>query len=120
MREKGFGRIINISSVNGQMGRVGQTNYSASKAGIIGFTRALAKENASKGVTVNAVAPGYTDTPMVSAVPESVMKTLLAQIPLGRLGKPDEIAAAVVFLASDTSAFITGETLAVNGGHYMG
>jgi len=119
MREKGFGRIINISSINGLAGQMGQTNYSASKAGIIGFTKALAQENAFKGITVNAVAPGYTDTEMVRAVPEDVLKTIIAKIPVGRLGKPEEIAAAVAFLVSDSAAFITGETLSVNGGQRM-
>jgi acetoacetyl-CoA reductase len=119
MREKGFGRIINVTSVNGQMGQIGQTNYCASKAGIIGFTHALARESAPKGITVNAVSPGYTDTAMVSAVPQNILQALIAQIPVGRLGKPDEIADAILFLASEKSAFITGETLCVNGGHYM-
>jgi acetoacetyl-CoA reductase len=119
MREKGFGRIVNISSVNGQMGQIGQTNYSAAKAGLIGFTKALARESASKGITVNAVAPGYTDTAMVRAVPEPVLKSLIAQIPIGRLGRPEEIAHAVLFLVSDKSGFITGETLSINGGHHM-
>lgn len=119
MREKGFGRIVNISSVNGQMGQIGQANYSAAKAGLIGFTKALARESASKGITVNAVAPGYTDTAMVRAVPEQVLKALIAQIPIGRLGRPEEIAHAVLFLVSDISAFITGETLSINGGHHM-
>ena len=119
MREKGFGRIVSISSVNGQLGQIGQTNYSASKMGIIGFTRALARENASKGITVNAVAPGYTDTTMLKSIPENVMKTLLAQIPICRLMKPEEIARMVVFLVADGSAAITGETLPVNGGQYM-
>jgi acetoacetyl-CoA reductase len=119
MREKGFGRIVNISSVNGQMGQIGQTNYSAAKAGLIGFTKALARESAAKGITVNAVAPGYTDTAMVRAVPEPVLKALVAQIPIGRLGRPEEIAHAVLFLVSDKSAFITGETLSINGGHHM-
>ena len=120
MRERGFGRIITIGSINGQKGQFGQCNYSAAKAGIIGFTKAVAQENATKGVTVNAVAPGYIDTDMVRAVPEEVLKTrILAHIPLGRLGQPEEVARCVVFLASDEAAFITGSTLSVNGGQYM-
>jgi len=119
MREKGFGRIVNISSINGQAGQMGQANYSAAKAGMIGFTKALAQEGASKGITVNSVAPGYTDTEMVRAVPEDILKTIVAKIPVGRLGKPEEIAAAVMFLVSDISGFITGETIAVNGGQRM-
>ena len=120
MRERGFGRIITIGSINGQKGQFGQCNYSAAKAGIIGFTKAVAQENATKGVTVNAVAPGYIDTDMVRAVPEEVLKTrILAHIPLGRLGQPEEVARCVVFLASDEAGFITGSTLSVNGGQYM-
>lgn len=119
MREKGFGRIISISSVNGQMGQIGQTNYCASKAGIIGFTKALARESASKGITVNAIAPGYTDTAMVRAVPENILKTILAQIPVGRLTQPEEIARAALFLAADDAGCITGETISVNGGIRM-
>ncbi len=119
MREKQFGRIINISSVNAQLGQAGQTNYCAAKAGVIGFSKALARESAPKGITVNVVAPGYTDTDMVKTVPDAVMKELLAQVPMKRLGNPEEIADAIVFLASDKSAFITGETLSVNGGHHM-
>jgi acetoacetyl-CoA reductase len=119
MREKAFGRIINISSVNGQRGQIGQTNYSASKAGIIGFTKALARESASKTITVNAVAPGYTDTTMVKAMPDKALEAMIAQIPVGRLAQPQEIARAVVFLAADESSFITGETLSINGGHTM-
>lgn len=119
MREKQFGRIVNISSVNAQEGQIGQTNYCASKAGILGFTKALARESASKGITVNAVAPGYTDTAMVKTVPENFMKSLLSQVPIGRLGKPEEIADAVRFLVSERAAFITGETLSVNGGYHM-
>jgi acetoacetyl-CoA reductase len=120
MRARGFGRIVNISSVNGQSGQLGQTNYSAAKAGLIGFTKALAQEGAAKGITVNAVAPGYIDTDMVAAVPADVMnKVILPKIPVGRLGKAEEIARAVAFLAADESGFITGSTLTANGGQYM-
>jgi len=120
MRERGFGRIINISSVNGQKGQMGQTNYSAAKAGEIGFTKALAQENARKGITVNAICPGYIGTEMVQAMPKEVLeKSILPYIPIGRLGEPDEIARCVVFLASDTAGYITGSTLTVNGGQYM-
>ncbi len=120
MRERGFGRIINISSINGQKGQMGQVNYSAAKAGDIGFTKALAQEGAFKGVTVNAVCPGYIGTEMVRAVPEDVLnKNILPFIPVGRLGEPEEIARCVVFLASDDSGFITGATLSANGGQYM-
>lgn len=119
MRERGFGRIINISSINGLMGQMGQTNYSAAKAGMLGFTRALARESAAKGITVNAIAPGYTMTEMVAKVPEKVLERIVAQIPVGRLGEPEDIARAVVFLAADEAGFITGETLNVNGGHLM-
>jgi len=118
MRDRNYGRIIHISSVNGQKGQMGQTNYSAAKAGIIGFTKALAQENARKGITVNCIAPGYIDTEMVAAVPEKVLASIVAQIPVGRLGKPEEIARCVAFLASDDSAFITGSTLNANGGQY--
>jgi len=120
MRDRGFGRIINISSVNGQKGQMGQANYSAAKAGDIGFTKALAQEGAFKGVTVNAVCPGYIGTEMVRAVPEDVLKSkILPQIPVGRLGEPEEIARCVVFLASDDAGFITGSTVSANGGQYM-
>ena len=120
MRERGFGRIINISSINGQKGQMGQVNYSASKAGVIGFTKALARETARKGITVNAVAPGYVNTDMVAAVPQEVLeKAIISQIPVGRLGECSEIARCVLFLASDDAAFITGSTLTVNGGHYI-
>ena len=120
MRERGFGRIISISSVNGQKGQMGQSNYSAAKAGLIGFTKALAQENAFKGITVNAVAPGYIATEMVKAVPEEVLKTkILPLIPVGRLGEPEEIARCVAFLASEEAGFITGSTLSANGGQYM-
>ena len=120
MRERGFGRIILISSVNGQKGQLGQTNYSAAKAGVVGFAKALALENANKGITVNVIAPGYIATEMVQAVPEEVLKTkILPLIPVGRLGEADEIARAVVFLAADDAGFITGSTLTANGGQYM-
>jgi len=120
MRERGFGRIINVSSINGQKGQMGQSNYSAAKAGEVGFTKALAQENARKGVTVNAICPGYIGTDMVRAMPKEVLeKSVLPLIPVGRLGEPDEIARCVVFLASDEAGFITGSTLTVNGGQYM-
>jgi acetoacetyl-CoA reductase len=120
MRERKFGRIINISSINGQKGQFGQTNYSAAKAGEIGFTKALAQENAKGGVTVNAICPGYINTEMVQAVPVAVLeKAILPYIPVGRLGEPDEIARCVVFLAADDSGFITGSTLSANGGQVM-
>ena len=120
MRERGFGRIVNISSVNGQKGQMGQANYSASKAGDIGFTKALAQENANKGVTVNAICPGYIATEMVLAVPKDVLeKSILPHIPVRRLGQPEEIARCVVFLASDDAGFITGSTLSANGGQYL-
>lgn len=119
MREKGFGRIINISSMNGQLGQFGQTNYSAAKAGIFGFTKALARESAAKGITVNAVAPGYIATDMVKSIKEEIMKSIVAGIPVGRLGEPEEVARCVTFLAADEAAFITGETLSVNGGQHM-
>ena len=119
MRERGFGRIINISSVNGQKGQMGQTNYSASKAGEIGLTKALAQEGATKGITVNAICPGYIATDMVMAVPEKVREAIIRQIPVGRLGEADEIARCVAFLASEDAGFITGSTLSPNGGQYM-
>lgn len=119
MRENKFGRIINISSVNALSGQAGQTNYTASKAGIIGFTKALALENASKNVTVNAIAPGYTDTEMVRVMPPQVLEKIIQKIPVGRLGTPEEIARVAGFLASDEAGFITGITLSVNGGLYM-
>src|SRR5438045_3271622 len=120
MRGRKFGRIINISSINGQKGQFGQVNYSASKAGEIGFTKALALENAKAGVTVNAICPGYINTEMVQAVPKDVLeKAILPLIPIGRLGEPDEIARAVVFLAAEEAGGITGSTLSVNGGQYM-
>jgi acetoacetyl-CoA reductase len=120
MRARKFGRIINISSINGQKGQVGQSNYSAAKAGEIGFTKALAQENAKSGVTVNAICPGYINTEMVQAVPKDVLeKSILPLIPLGRLGEPEEIARCVLFLAADDSGFITGSTLSANGGQVM-
>jgi len=120
MRTRKFGRIINISSINGQKGQFGQVNYSASKAGDIGFTKALAQEGARAGITVNAICPGYIATEMVKAVPQDVLeKSILPQIPVGRLGEPSEIARAVVFLASDDAGFITGSTLTANGGQYL-
>ncbi|MAS04502.1 MAG: beta-ketoacyl-ACP reductase [Ahrensia sp.] len=120
MRERKFGRIINISSINGQKGQAGQVNYSASKAGDLGFTKALAQEGARAGITVNAICPGYIGTEMVRAIDEDVLKTrILPLIPVGRLGEPEEIARCVVFLASDESGFITGSTLSANGGQYF-
>jgi len=120
MRERGFGRIVNISSINGQKGQFGQTNYAASKAGDIGFTKSLAQENAGKGITVNAICPGYIATDMVKAVPQEVLeKSVLPLIPVRRLGEPEEIARVVVFLVAEESGFITGSTLSVNGGQYM-
>ena len=120
MRERSFGRIINISSINGQKGQMGQTNYSAAKAGDIGFSKALAQENAKKGITVNVICPGYIGTEMVRAVPKEVLdKNIIPQIPVGRLGEPEEIARCVVFLAADDAGFITGSVLSVNGGQYM-
>jgi acetoacetyl-CoA reductase len=120
MRERGFGRIVNISSINGQKGQMGQVNYSAAKAGDLGFTKALAQESASKGVTVNAICPGYIGTEMVLAVPQDVLeKSILPQVPVRRLGLPEEIARCVLFLAADDAGFITGSTLSANGGQYM-
>ena len=120
MRERGFGRVVCISSINGQKGQMGQSNYSAAKAGLIGFTKALAQENAFKGITVNAVAPGYIATEMVQAVPEEVLKTkILPLIPVGRLGHAEEIARGVSFLVAEDAGFITGSTLSVNGGQHM-
>lgn len=119
MRARSFGRIINISSINGQMGQMGQTNYAAAKAGVFGFTKSLARECANKGITVNAVAPGYINTEMVAAVHADVMKGIVSKIPVGRLGEAKEIARAVCFLADDEAGFITGETLSVNGGQHM-
>jgi acetoacetyl-CoA reductase len=120
MRARKFGRIINISSINGQKGQMGQTNYSAAKAGEIGFTKALAQESAKSGITVNAICPGYINTEMVQAVPKDVLeKSILPTIPIGRLGEPEEVARCVVFLASDDAGLITGSTLTVNGGQYI-
>jgi acetoacetyl-CoA reductase len=120
MRERKFGRIINISSINGQKGQIGQTNYSAAKAGELGFTKALAQENARAGITVNAICPGYINTEMVQSVPKDVLeKNIIPQIPIGRLGEPEEIARCVVFLASDEAGFITGSTLTANGGQFL-
>lgn len=120
MRERGFGRIINISSINGQRGQMGQVNYSAAKAGDLGFTKALAQEGASKNITVNAICPGYIGTDMVRAIPQKVMdEKIIPQIPVGRLGEPEEIARCVLFLASEEAGFITGSTLSANGGQYF-
>jgi acetoacetyl-CoA reductase len=119
MRDRGWGRVINISSINGQKGQMGQTNYAAAKAGMIGFTKSLALENAKKGVTVNCIAPGYIDTEMVQAVPEKVLEGIIAQIPVGRLGRGEEIADMVAFLAGERAGYVTGTTLALNGGQYM-
>jgi acetoacetyl-CoA reductase len=119
MRERSFGRIVNIGSINGQAGQYGQVNYAAAKSGIHGFTKALAQEGASKNVTVNAIAPGYIDTDMVRAVPPNVLEKIVARIPVGRLGRADEIARSVLFLVADDAGFITGSTLSVNGGQHM-
>lgn len=120
MRDRGFGRVINISSINGQKGQAGQANYSAAKAGDLGFTKALAQEGARKGITVNAICPGYIGTEMVKAIAQDVLdKHILPHIPVGRLGEPEEIARCVVFLASDNAGFITGSTLSANGGQTM-
>ena len=119
MREREWGRIVNISSINGQKGQMGQTNYAAAKAGMIGFTKALALENARKGVTVNCICPGYIDTEMVQAVPETVLASIIAQIPVGRLGRGEEIADMVAFLSGEHAGVVTGSTLSLNGGQYM-
>ncbi|MBI1777421.1 MAG: acetoacetyl-CoA reductase [Proteobacteria bacterium] len=119
MRERSFGRIVNIGSINGQAGQYGQVNYAAAKSGIHGFTKALAQEGAPKGITVNAIAPGYIDTEMVRAVPHNVLEKIVARIPVGRLGKASEIARTVLFLVADDAGFITGSTLSVNGGQHM-
>ncbi len=119
MLERGFGRIVNIGSINGQAGQYGQVNYAAAKSGIHGFTKALAQEGAAKGITVNAIAPGYIDTDMVAAVPANVLEKIVARIPVGRLGKAEEIARAVAFLVADDAGFITGSTLSINGGQHM-
>ncbi len=120
MLERQFGRIVNISSINGQKGQLGQTNYSAAKAGLHGFTMALAQEVARKGITVNTVSPGYVATEMVMAVPQEIRNQIIAQIPVSRLGEPDEIAQLIAFLASEQAGFITGADISINGGHHMG
>ena len=119
MRERGWGRIVNIGSINGQAGQYGQVNYAAAKSGIHGFTKALAQEGAAKGITVNAIAPGYIDTDMVRAVPPNVLEKIVAKIPVGRLGQASEIARGVLFLVADEGGFITGSTLSINGGQHM-
>ena len=119
MRERGFGRIVNIGSINGQAGQYGQVNYAAAKSGIHGFTKALAQEGAAKNITVNAIAPGYIDTDMVRAVPPQVLEKIVARIPVGRLGRAEEIARGVLFLVADDAGFITGSTLSINGGQHM-
>lgn len=119
MIERGHGRIVNIASINGQKGQIGQANYSAAKAGVHGFTKALAQELAGKGITVNTVSPGYIATEMVMAVPEKIREKIIAQIPVGRLGLPEEVAAAVAYLVSDDAAFATGSDLSINGGQHM-
>ena len=119
MRSRGFGRIVNIGSINGQAGQYGQVNYAAAKSGIHGFTKALAQEGAGRGITVNAVAPGYVDTEMVRAVPAEVLEKIIARIPVGRLGKAEDISRTVLFLVADDADFITGSTLSVNGGQHM-
>jgi acetoacetyl-CoA reductase len=119
MNERRFGRIVNIGSINGQAGQYGQVNYAAAKSGIHGFTKALAQEGARAGITVNAIAPGYIDTEMVAAVPPDVLEKIVAKIPVGRLGKAEEIARGVTFLCSDDGGFVTGSTLSINGGQHM-
>lgn len=119
MRERNFGRIVNIGSVNGQAGQYGQVNYAAAKSGIHGFTKALALEGATKGITVNAIAPGYVETDMVRAVPAEVLQKIIRTIPVGRLGQPEDIARSVLFLVDDSAGFITGSTLSINGGQHM-
>ncbi len=119
MRERGFGRIVNIGSINGQAGQYGQVNYAAAKSGIHGFTKALAQEGAARGITVNAIAPGYIDTEMVAAVPANVLEKIVAKIPVGRLGRAEEIARGVLFLVADEGGFVTGSTLSINGGQHM-
>jgi acetoacetyl-CoA reductase len=119
MRNNNFGRIISISSINAQAGQIGQTNYSAAKAGIIGFTKALARESAPKGITVNCVAPGYIETDMTKNVPSTILETIINSTPVKRLGRPEEVARAVLFLIDEKSGFITGETLSINGGYHM-
>ncbi|HNJ47727.1 MAG: acetoacetyl-CoA reductase [Novosphingobium sp.] len=119
MRERGWGRIVNIGSINGQAGQYGQVNYAAAKSGIHGFTKALAQEGAKYGVTVNAIAPGYIDTDMVAAVPAPVLEKIVAKIPVGRLGQAEEIARGVAFLTSENGGFVTGSTMSINGGQHM-
>jgi acetoacetyl-CoA reductase len=119
MRDRGFGRIVNIGSINGQAGQYGQVNYAAAKSGIHGFTKALAQEGAGKGITVNALAPGYIDTDMVRSVPPAVLEKIVARVPVGRLGQADEIARGVLFLVGDEAGFVTGATLSINGGQHM-
>jgi acetoacetyl-CoA reductase len=119
MRTRGFGRIVNIGSINGQAGQYGQVNYAAAKSGIHGFTKALAQEGAAKGITVNAIAPGYINTDMVRAVPQPVLEKIVAKIPVGRLGEASEIARGVLFLVADDAGFVTGSTLSINGGQHM-
>jgi acetoacetyl-CoA reductase len=119
MVERQFGRVVNIGSINGQAGQYGQVNYAAAKSGIHGFTKALAQEGAAKGVTVNAIAPGYIDTDMVAAVPANVLEKIVAKIPVGRLGKASEIARGVLFLVGDEAGFVTGSTMSINGGQHM-
>jgi acetoacetyl-CoA reductase len=119
MRDRGFGRIVNIGSINGQAGQYGQVNYAAAKSGIHGFTKALAQEGAAKGITVNAIAPGYVDTDMVRAVPHNVLEKIIAKIPMGRLGRAEDIARGVLFLVADDADFVTGATLSINGGQHM-
>lgn len=119
MRGASFGRIVNISSINGQVGQFGQTNYSAAKAGVLGFTKALARESAIKGVTINAIAPGYIRTDMTADIRQDILDSIVSNIPVGRMGEPEEIARAVMFLIDENAGFITGETLSINGGQYM-
>ena len=119
MRKRQFGRIVNVGSINGQAGQYGQVNYAAAKSGIHGFTKALAQEGAAQGITVNAIAPGYVDTDMVAAVPDRVLEKIIERIPVGRLGKAEEIARAIRFLTDDDAGFITGSTLSINGGQHM-
>jgi acetoacetyl-CoA reductase len=119
MREHGWGRIVNVGSLNGQAGQYGQVNYAAAKSGIHGLTKALAQEGAAKGITVNAIAPGYVETDMVRAVPEEVLKKIVAKIPVGRLGRAEDIARGVLFLVAEDADFVTGSTLSINGGHHM-
>ena len=119
MRERSFGRIVNIGSINGQAGQYGQVNYAATKSGIHGFTKALAQEGAAQGITVNAIAPGYVDTDMVRAVPADILEKIIQRIPMGRLGRGEDIARGVLFLVADEADFITGSTLSINGGQHM-